>query len=174
MWPACKHPATQEAFVKTPITPAGQPESDDGVIRADLTADLTAARQARAAVRRALATWGMDDPAGDAELLASELAANAAGHAGGPVGLTLRRHAQPGGQRGITCEVTDTSRDPPRQRHAGPDEERGRGLSIVTALAHASGVRAEQAGKTTWFTIALHGRIERASPQPESETEAGA
>jgi anti-sigma regulatory factor (Ser/Thr protein kinase) len=174
MCPACKHPATEEVSVDTPMTPAGQPESDDGVIRADLTADLTAARQARSAVRRALASWGMDDPAGDAELLASELAANAAGHAGGPVGLTLRRHAQPGGQRGIICEVTDTSPNPPRQRQAGPDEERGRGLSIVIALADASGVRAGQAGKTTWFTLALRGRIERTSPQPEPEAEAGA
>ncbi len=123
----------------------------------------------------------MDDPVGDAELLASELAANAselaanaAEHTGGPVDLTLRRHAHPGRQSGITCEVTDTSPDPPRQRQASPDDERGRGLSIVTALADASGVRAEPAGKTTWFTLALRGRIERASPQPEPEPEAEA
>jgi len=69
---------------------------------------------------------------------------------------------------------SDTSLDPPRHRQADPDEERGRGLSIVTALADASGVRAEQAGKTTWFTLALRGRIQRAAPQPESEAEAGA
>ena len=96
----------------------------------------------RLAVRWALTSWGMDDPDRDAELLASEIAANAAEHAGGPVGLTLRRHAQPGGQSSITCEVTDTSPDPPRQRRARPDEERGRGLAILTALADVSGVRA--------------------------------
>ncbi len=171
MCPTCKHRTPKEASVD-PITP-GQPE--DGVLRAELFASLSSARHARSAVRRALATWGIDDPAGDAELLASELVANAAEHVGsGPIALTLRRHAQPDGQRGITCEVTDTSPDPPRHRQAGPDEERGRGLSIVTALADASGVRAEQAGKTTWFTLALHGRIERASPQPEPEPEAEA
>jgi len=54
MCPACKHPITGEASVNT-ITPPGQPQGD-GVIRAD----LTAARQARSAVRRALASWGMD------------------------------------------------------------------------------------------------------------------
>ena len=198
-----------------PITP-GQPEdAEDGVLRAELFASLSSARHARSTVRRALATWGIDDPAGDAELLASELVANAAEHvgsgpialilrrhaltawgmddpdgdaellaselvanaaehSGGPVGLALRRHAQPDGQRGITCEVTDTSPGMPRPGRARPDDERGRGLAIVTALADASGVRAEADGKTTWFTLALGERIDRATRQVEPEAEAGA
>jgi anti-sigma regulatory factor (Ser/Thr protein kinase)/predicted GIY-YIG superfamily endonuclease len=174
MCPACKHPTPKEASVD-PIAPGQAEGAEDGVARADLPADLTAARQARTAVRRALAAWGIDDPSGDAELLASELAANAAEHAGsGPIGLALRRHAQPDGQRGLTCEVTDTSPDLPRPRQARPDEERGRGLAIVTALADASGVRPGHAGKTTWFTLALSGHIERAAPQAQHEIEAGA
>src|SRR5262249_26472347 len=142
----------------------------DGVVRAELPADLTSARQARSAVRRALAGWGIDDPAGDAELLASEPVANAAEHARpGPIGLALRRHAQPDGQHGITCEVTDTSPHLPERRAAGPDGERARGLAIVTALAASSGVRPEPAGKNTWFTLALSGRAGRAAPHAQHE-----
>jgi anti-sigma regulatory factor (Ser/Thr protein kinase) len=145
-----------------------------GILRAELPVGLTSARQPRSAVRRALTAWGMDDPDGDAELLASELVANAAEHASGPISLALRRHAQPDGQRGITCEVTDASPNLPRPAQARPDDERGRGLAIVTALATASGVRAGPAGKTTWFTLALRDRIDRAVPQAQAEAEAGA
>jgi hypothetical protein len=49
-----------------------------GVFRAELPAGLASARQARSAVREALAAWDMEDPSGDAELLASELVANVA------------------------------------------------------------------------------------------------
>jgi anti-sigma regulatory factor (Ser/Thr protein kinase) len=101
----------------------------------------------------------MDDPSGDAELLTSELVANAAEHAGGQhIGLVLRRHTEPDGQRGVTCEVTDTSPSLPRPRQASTSDERGRGLAIVAALASASGVRPETGGKTVWFTLSLPGR----------------
>src|SRR5215468_5454065 len=96
---------------------AGQPGPGEpgGVLRADLATDPAPARQARAAVRQALATWGMDDPSGDAELLASELVANAAEHARGQhIGLVLRRGTGPGGQPGVTREVTGTSPSLPR------------------------------------------------------------
>jgi anti-sigma regulatory factor (Ser/Thr protein kinase) len=160
-------------------TSAGQAERDEpgGVFRAELAADLTSARQARSAVRQALAAWGMDDPSGAAELLASELVANAAEHTGTPIGLALRHHPGSAGERGITCEVIDASPSPPRPRQAKPDDERGRGLAIVTALATASGVRTEPAGKTSWLTVALRDRQEattRPSRQAEPEAEAGA
>jgi anti-sigma regulatory factor (Ser/Thr protein kinase) len=154
----------------------GQATGADGAtMRAELPADLTSARQARAAIRQALAAWGMDHLAGDAELLASELVANAAEHGDGtPVSLALRRHANPGQQPGITCEVTDTSPAMPRRAEPGPDAERGRGLAIVEALAQSSGVRAGRAGKTTWFTLALTDRAHRVAAQLEHEPEAGA
>jgi anti-sigma regulatory factor (Ser/Thr protein kinase) len=161
--------------------PAYRPYADqatgaDGfTMRTDLPADLTAARQARFAVRQALAAWGMDGLSGDAELMASELVANAAEHGDGkPIGLALRRHAQPGEQPGITCEVTDTSLALPQRTAPSPDAERGRGLAIVNALARSSGVRASQAGKTSWFTLALTDRVHRAAWQIEHEPEAGA
>src|SRR5436190_15094568 len=104
-------------------------EADSATMRAELPADLSSPRQARSAVRQALTAWGMDRLSGDAELLASELVANAAEHGDGkPIGLALRRHAEPDERPGITCEVSDTSPAQPRRMEPGPDEERGRGL----------------------------------------------
>ena len=76
----------------------------------------------------------------DAELLTSELVANAAEHAGGTsIGLTIREQALPSGRTAITCDVTDASPTPPSAQPADPDSERGRGLAIVTATAWANG-----------------------------------
>jgi anti-sigma regulatory factor (Ser/Thr protein kinase) len=158
-------------------TSAGRqgPGEPGGVFRAELATEPAPARQARAAVRQALAAWGMHDPSGDAELLASELVANAAEHTGSQqIGFVLRRHTEPGQRPGITCEVTDTSPAIPRRTEPSPDAERGRGLAIVETLAWSSGVRASQVGKTTWFTLALTDRAHRAAAQIEHEPEAGA
>ena len=154
----------------------GQAARADGyTMRTELPADLTSVRQARATVRQALAAWGMEHLGDDAALLTSELVANAAEHGDGtPIGLTVRRHAKPDEQPGITCEVTDTSPAMPRRTAPGPDAERGRGLAIVDSLARSSGVRASQAGKTTWFTLALTDRARRVARQIEAEPEAGA
>jgi anti-sigma regulatory factor (Ser/Thr protein kinase) len=147
---------------------------DAGTITTELPADLTSARQARAAIRQALAAWNMDRLSGDAELMASELVANAAEHGdGAPISLALHRHAEPGADPGITCEVTDTAPEFTTGQAAGPDAERGRGLAIVAALAEASGVRASQAGKTSWFTLALTDRARRIAAQIDHEPEAG-
>ena len=153
----------------------GEPSADGATMRTELPAEPASARQARSAVRQALAGWGMGHLSGDAELLASELVANAAEHGDGkPIGLALRRHAEPGGQPGITCEITDGSPAMPRRTDPGADAERGRGLAIVTALAQSSGVRPSQAGKTSWFTLALTDRARQAARQIEHEPEAGA
>jgi anti-sigma regulatory factor (Ser/Thr protein kinase) len=149
--------------------------ADGAAMRTELPADLTSAWQARSAIRQALVGWGMDRLSDDAELLASELVANAAEHGDGtPIELALRRHAEPGEQPGITCEVTDGSPTMPRRTEPGSHSERGRGLAIVNALAQSSGVRTSQASKTTWFTLALSDCAHRAARQIEPEPEAGA
>jgi anti-sigma regulatory factor (Ser/Thr protein kinase) len=96
-----------------------------------------AAAQARSTVRRALAAWGMTGLSADAELLASELVANATEHASGtPVSLALhRRQVTVDHVAGIVCEVSDGSPLIPQPRAAGLNDERGRGLAIVAALA---------------------------------------
>jgi anti-sigma regulatory factor (Ser/Thr protein kinase) len=150
-------------------------EEDGCTMRTELPADLTSARHARSAVRQALAAWGMEHLGNDAELLTSELVTNAAEHGDGtPIGLVLHRHAKSGEQPGITCEVTDASPAMPRRTAPGPDAERGRGLAIVSSLARSSGVRINQTGKTTWFTLALTDRARSVARQIDYEPEAGA
>ncbi len=124
------------------------------VIQAELPASLLAPRQARAAVRQALITWGLGALADDAELLASELVANAAEHADGmPIRFTIRQYPGPGGRRGILCQIADNTPTPPQPQPGHADSERGRGLQIVAALATTSGISASPHGKTAWFTL---------------------
>ena len=144
----------------------------DVVIGARLPASLTSPARAREAVRHALAAWGVACLADEAELLASELIANAVEHADGqPVDLFLRGYTTPAGRRGIACEVTDTSPVLPRTHHASAGSERGRGLAIVAALATASGIAVGPDGKTAWFTLTAP---EPGNSRAEPELEAGA
>src|ERR1700691_1213817 len=138
----------------------GQPGSSSAspapgeAVRTYLPATARAPRQARLTVRDILNAWGLSRLSPDAELITSELVSNAAEHAAGtPIELTIRQHAEPGGQRGILCQVTDASPDLPQPRSPEPDSERGRGLHIVTALATTSGITPNTPGQTAWFTL---------------------
>ena len=151
-----------------------RPRSDDADPASSFSERLDtgpqAAGQARSAIRRALAAWGMTDLSADAELLASELVANSSEHApGSPIGLVLRRHLMAERPDGIVCEVSDSSPVLPQAQVASPAEERGRGLAIVAALADDTGVRARPDGKTTWFALALSERARRLSRGAEPE-----
>jgi anti-sigma regulatory factor (Ser/Thr protein kinase) len=142
-------------------------------VRLSLPASPVAPRQARAAIRQAVTSWGLGALSADAELLASELVANAAEHGSGqPITLALRQQAPKGGQPGIVCEVTDGSPALPQPRLIQPDSERGRGLAIVAALATDSGVTAKPDGKTAWFTLtapaAMTERDRHAEPEAGS------
>src|ERR1700683_5673463 len=73
-------------------------------VRTLLPASTRAPRQA---IRAVLKSWGLASLTSDAELMTSELVANSAEYASGhPIGLTIRHYAEPGGQRGIHCEIT--------------------------------------------------------------------
>lgn len=124
------------------------------IFRAELPASLLAPRQARATVRHALNAWGLDALSNDAELIASELVANAAEHADGtPIGLTIHQHAERGGRRGILCQIADAAPAWPPPGPGQPDRERGRGLQIVAALSDGHGIVTSPHGKTAWFTL---------------------
>jgi anti-sigma regulatory factor (Ser/Thr protein kinase) len=155
--------------------PAGQAPNDRSPGRAahtDLPADVRAPRQARLTVRSVLHAWGLTTFSTDAELITSELVANAAEHGTGPIGLTISRHTEPNGQHGIRCEVSDSGTELPQLREAGPDSERGRGLHIVNALATTSGFTTSPRGKTAWFTLSTPTR-ERTC-QADLDAQAGA
>ena len=121
--------------------------------RWELPADPASAAVARVAIRQALLAWGLDEIAADAELLASELVANAAAHGRGPITVVLRLAPGPRGGPELSCEVSDTGPGLPRPRKAELLDESGRGLAIVAALAAAAGAQRTGAGKTTWFRM---------------------
>jgi anti-sigma regulatory factor (Ser/Thr protein kinase) len=109
-----------------------------------------AAALARDAVRQALDRWHVRaDRIDDAQLIASELVANALRHGSQPMELNLAL------SRGaLTVAVIDHSAALPRMRDPGPLDERGRGLPIVASLAQTWGVApAPGGGKAVWARL---------------------
>ena len=149
--------------------------SADGIFRAELPADLTSARQARSAVRTALAAWGMDDPDGDTELLASELVANAAEHAGAsPISLALRRHREPGGQPGSPARSPTPHRPcPGLARPSQPTSAAAAWRSSPPSRPTAASEPSRPA-RPPGSPSPSRDRIERSTRQAEPEAEAGA
>ncbi|MFI5800855.1 ATP-binding protein [Streptomyces sp. NPDC051677] len=82
------------------------------------------------------------------ELLASEVIANAVLHTDAPCDVAVTRT-----EDRLRVEVTDIDPSLPSPVEAGSDDESGRGLLLVNALADAWGTRPEPMGKTTWFEI---------------------
>ncbi|MFJ4813065.1 PAS domain S-box protein [Streptomyces longwoodensis] len=116
----------------------------------DLPARPASVRQGRDFLHGTLCAWGCPERADDALLLLSETLTNAVQHAEGPVAVHLRRTTTT-----LTVEVEDRSPRLPRPRPAAEDDESGRGLFLVRALADGWGVRPTDEGKTTWFTLTL-------------------
>ncbi|MFE1924966.1 SpoIIE family protein phosphatase [Streptomyces asoensis] len=105
---------------------------------------------ARAVVREQLHVWGLDELADAAELMVSELVTNAVRHSRrSPVALRLVRGDT------LLCEVEDDDHELPTLLSAGPGDERGRGLRVVSALAREWGASRTAAGKSVWFELAL-------------------
>jgi serine phosphatase RsbU (regulator of sigma subunit) len=114
-----------------------------------LASELTSARRARMLVRRRLRRWGLAELIPTTELLASELVTNAVRYAQGSIALRLVREG------GLVCEVLDDSAALPRLRHAGDEDERGRGLQVVSQLAQHWGARRTMSGKVVWCELPL-------------------
>jgi PAS domain S-box-containing protein len=110
------------------------------------------AAMARGFLAGVLQSAGLGAQLDTAVLLASELVTNAVRHATGPCTLIVGIHED-------VVEVSVEDGDPrmPAARQASLDDEDGRGLLLVDALADDWGFRALPAGKATWFTIRLRG-----------------
>ncbi|MFE2444342.1 SpoIIE family protein phosphatase [Streptomyces sp. NPDC059426] len=108
-----------------------------------------AAGEARDHVRDQLTRWQLAALTPIAELLVSELVANAIRHGRGPIGLRLLRSEE------LICEVTDGSLTTPRIRHASETDEGGRGLQLVSALSQRWGTRYTSTGKCIWTAQTL-------------------
>lgn len=109
----------------------------------------------RRQVTKALTKWGCaPDDIDRAVLVCSELATNAIqhGHRAGhrfEVGVTVD---------GSDCliEVSDSGTGAPRLVVAEAEDEHGRGLALVTALADGTGYRPDgSSGNTAWARLAL-------------------
>ncbi|MFK4144021.1 ATP-binding protein [Streptomyces sp. NPDC004065] len=116
-------------------------------------ADPEAVRAARSAVRNQLRQWNLDALGDTAALLVSELVTNSLRYATGPIGVRLIR--TPALPEVLLVEVSDPLPDPPRERPARPDDERGRGLQLVASTARRWGTRPDSSGKTVWFELAV-------------------
>lgn len=93
----------------------------------------------------------------DVQLITSELATNAVEHgAGDRMMLVLSGD----GER-VRVELTDGGGGEPRVRAPGAEEENGRGLMIVTAVAARWGVRRDGGGTRVWAEVP---RSERGVP----------
>jgi anti-sigma regulatory factor (Ser/Thr protein kinase) len=103
---------------------------------------------ARHFVERTLSEWGLDDAGWTAALLVTELAANAALHAG--TEFTVRVAVV--GDR-VRLEVQDGSLTVPRQRNHSAESTTGRGLRLVSELAADWGVHQTDEGKVVWVEL---------------------
>ncbi|MFI9247039.1 ATP-binding protein [Streptomyces sp. NPDC053086] len=121
---------------------------------------------ARQHVRKALANWGVTGELSDQiTLSANELVTNAVSHcwiSHARVRVTLVLCG-----RDLLLEVSDPDRDRlPRPRNPGPDEEGGRGLALVAALADAWGHRQGPYTKTVWARFTLTPAEAPGAPDP--------
>lgn len=102
--------------------------------------------RARRQVLRTCREWRLD-VAAEAELVVSELVANAVLHARGPVELRLRRVDD-----GLLVEVDDGSPSPPEHPPGVVPVRGGHGLEVVRRLGEL-GWRRDGAGKTVWVLL---------------------
>ncbi len=121
----------------------------ENIVRWTLPAELTSARKARSLIKRPLRKWGLAELLPAAELLVSELVTNAVRYAQGKIGLRLILEG------GLVCEVLDDSAALPRLRHPDEEDERGRGLQVVSQVAQRWGARRSLSGKVVWCELAL-------------------
>ncbi|MFD9978969.1 ATP-binding protein [Streptomyces massasporeus] len=112
--------------------------------------------RARALFREQAASWGLPQEVTDtAELLLSELMTNAYRHAKVPAGREIWARCVVTEDR-VRVTVTDANDTLPTPSTASLDDESGRGLTLVAALADDWGAerRGCGIGKEVWFELA--------------------
>jgi len=115
-----------------------------------LPAHPASTRAARAFVAEHLRSWDLDEAVDDATLLVSELVTNAILLARSPVDLVVRKV-----KGAVRVEVFDDGTGVPQPLHPDHEDDAGRGLGLVQAVASRWGVDDAETCKTVWFEIAL-------------------
>lgn len=113
--------------------------------------------RARALFREQAASWELPPDLTDtAELLLSELMTNAYRHARVPAGREIWARCAVTEDR-LRVTVTDANDTLPTPGAPSPDDESGRGLTLVAALADDWGAagRERGIGKEVWFELAF-------------------
>ncbi|MFE7129348.1 ATP-binding protein [Streptomyces sp. NPDC057638] len=114
-------------------------------------------RYMRRITRACLRYWDLAPLAPDATLMVSELVTNAIRHGDGrAVRLRVEHHTTE-----LRIAVTDGTSTLPTLHDARDDDEHGRGLYLVAAIADAWGVSSD-AG-TTWCSLALSATDDRSA-----------
>ncbi|MFK0117029.1 ATP-binding protein [Streptomyces sp. NPDC090994] len=121
-------------------------------------------RLLRQAATAQLGQWGMPHAVEETELVVTELATNVIKHVGEGTSATLVLERD--GER-LRVEVHDKSHSVPSLSAAGCDDECGRGLHLLAAVAEEWGTLLTAAGKAVWCEIAAPAgrvchRLERA------------
>lgn len=113
-------------------------------------------RRARVLLREHIHAWKLPDEVTEtAVLLLSELMTNAYRHATVSPGREIRARCLLLGEDRLRVEVSDANDSLPVPRPAGVDDDSGRGLALVAALADTWGAEPRPCGigKTVWFEL---------------------
>lgn len=118
-------------------------------ISASLPDSLGAPAEARALLRRTLAEWDLAALIDDAEIVASELVANALRHGATPVSMML---GVADGRLTISVEDAAATRVP-EPRTADAADTGGRGMHLINAVSEAWGCTSDGATKVVWAAL---------------------
>lgn len=134
-------------------------------IRFDLPANPSEVAPARHRVLRQLRAWESqldEETTEDVGLVVSELLTNAVVHSGGSrVGVTLRVAGRRGRRRLCVAVSDQGCPEPGPQLPAPPDQESGRGLTLVEALSARCGATPTEHGKDCWAELAIPDALAR-------------
>lgn len=135
--------------VTTTSRPAGHPGYSQSLPR-----EPRSAATARRLVLAACAAWGLDELAEDGALIVSELVSNTVRHARcHSIRVTVIR---PSASR-VRIGVVDLSKVPPQLWAPSAEDENGRGLALVGALADDWGIDPLPWGKRVWAELRAKG-----------------